>query len=256
MASSSAQDEFNELMRDKEHRSTHPEDHDDDEDARSFLNLSDDDEDRNGSSNLTPTASHGDTAPRASLAKSTIPTTRYEANTGPKGVISDAQAFRESQRSRRISLQSSSRTLQQPVPAAAPAVISEKHEDSDGELDEVEDSSFMREWRASRLREMQQNGNSGRESKMHQREKSRRLPIFGSLTTVDGNGYLDAVEKSPVDTVVVVYIYDDYVSLPHSTKSPLPPTDIYGHCLGSPTSPSKSKTASAPSPNGTSTCAS
>jgi hypothetical protein len=33
------------------------------------------------------------------------------------------------------------------------------------------------------------------------------------LTTVDGEGYLDAVEKSGPSTVVIVYIYDDMVSL-------------------------------------------
>lgn len=47
-----AQDEFNELMRDKERRTAHPEDVD--SDARSFLNLSDDDNDR------TPPASNYD----------------------------------------------------------------------------------------------------------------------------------------------------------------------------------------------------
>ncbi|KAK0872164.1 hypothetical protein LTR87_012560 [Friedmanniomyces endolithicus] len=42
---------------------------------------------------------------------------------------------------------------------------------------------------------------------MHSRRPSRRM--WGSLATVDGEGYLDAVDKSPADTVVVVYIYDD-----------------------------------------------
>jgi hypothetical protein len=210
---STAHDEFNALMRDKERRTAHPED-DDDDDARSFLNLSDDEED----DDTTPAASHIDPddidiAPQASssLNRSTIPLTRYEANTGPKGVISDAQNFRDSRRSRRISLQSGS-TLQYQLRdrrTSNPQILSEKLSESDEELDDLDDPAFMREWRRSRLRELQ-HGAGQRESKMHQRERSRRL--WGGLTTVDGNGYLDAVEKSPSDTVVVVYIYDDYVS--------------------------------------------
>ena len=66
----------------------------------------------------------------------------------------------------------------------------------------------MHKWRRSRLRELKR---GSRDSKLHGRDRSRRL--FGGLTTVDGNGYLDALEKSSPDTVVVVYIYDDYVSV-------------------------------------------
>jgi hypothetical protein len=203
----SAQDEFNDLMRDKDRRYTHPED--DEDDARSFLNLSDDEDDNDS----TPAASHIDIddAPRASMSpsRSTIPTTRYEANTGPKGVISDAQNFRDSRRSRRISMRSTS-TIQSQLHdrrASHPVVLNEKLSESDEELDGLDDADFMREWRQSRLRELQ---NGSRDSRMHQRERSRRL--WGGLTTVDGNGFLDAVEKSPSDTTVVVYIYDDYVS--------------------------------------------
>jgi hypothetical protein len=99
----SAQEEFNELMRNKERRTAHPEDAD--SDARSFLNLSDDDNDR------TPPASNYDpdeNLPRSSTstARNIIPRTRYGANTGPKGVISDAQHFRDSQRNHRTSLRS------------------------------------------------------------------------------------------------------------------------------------------------------
>ncbi len=202
---SAAQQEFDDLMRSKERRTTHPEDEDD---ARSFLNLSDDED-----NNTTPGASLDEPAPRpsASVARSTIPTTRYQANTGPKGVIADAQHFRDSRRSRRISLQSNS-TLQSQLQAqrtSNPVVLSEKLAESDEELeDDEDDDDFMHEWRQNRLKEMQ-NG-TPRESKTHKREKGKRL--WGGLATVDGSGYLDAVDNSPSDTVVVVYIYDDYVS--------------------------------------------
>lgn len=93
----------------------------------------------------------------------------------------------------------------------------EKQLESDEEDFDLEDGDmdFMDKWRQSRLRELQ-NGGTG--SKMHSRGRSRRL--YGGLTTVDGNGYLEAVENSGADTVVVVYIYDDMVRL------------AYGRCTG------------------------
>lgn len=206
----SAQDEFNELMRDKERRTQHPDD-DDSDDARSFLNLSDDDDD---ATPVGSTADPDDYAPRASMssARHTIPLTRYEANTGPKGVISDAQNFRDSRRSHRISMRSNSNlpSSQAPGGVSPPQVpiSEEKISESDEDLDDWDDdSAFMKKWRKSRLRELQ---NGATDSKLHSREKSRRL--WGGLTTVDGNGYLDALERSPRDGVVVVFIYDDYVS--------------------------------------------
>lgn len=209
---SAAQNEFNELMREKERRTGHPEDNDDD--ARSFLNLSDDDDD-----DRTPPASNidpdDDVPPRASTssARHTIPLTRYGANTGPKGVISDAQNFRDSRRMHRMSIQSNAT-----LPAQTPDALAGAHwsageklsVDADGyeeEDDGEDDHDFMSQWRQSRLRELQ---NGGHESRMHQRTRSGRF--WGGLTMVDGQGYLDALEKSGSDTVVAVYIYDDYVS--------------------------------------------
>lgn len=213
---SAARDEFNELMRDKEKRTRHPEDGEND-DARSFLDLSDDD--------ATPPASHADPddnedAPRPSLSssRSTIPMTRYGANTGPKGVISDAQDFQDSQRRHRSSLRGASPTLasqvqrglhireqQQPVGEKA------QESDEDGEL--TDDGEFMERWRRGRFQELQ-GGRRG--SQMHNRERGRR--VWGGMATVDGEGYLEAVDKSPSDTVVVVYIYDDCVSRDRSSN--------------------------------------
>ncbi|KAH9841181.1 phosducin [Teratosphaeria destructans] len=202
----SAQDEFNELMRDKERRTAHPADHDD---ARSFLNLSDDEDDED----RTPPASQADpedTAPRPSIssARATIPLTRYGANTGPKGVISDAQHFRDSQRLHRTSMRSTSSLASQLQNGMS---LHERQRPlerlpSDSDDEDGLDDDFMRQWRSSRLRELQ-NGNGNR-SQIHSRERSRRL--WGMLATVNGEGYLDALDKSPTDTVVIVYIYDDY----------------------------------------------
>ncbi|KAK6431641.1 hypothetical protein LTR95_012199 [Oleoguttula sp. CCFEE 5521] len=202
-----AQAEFNDLMRDKSHRSNHPED--DNDDARSFLNLSDDDGDR------TPPASIQDAdeyVPRASVSsgRPTIPRTRYGANTGPKGVISDAQNYRDSQRVHRTSLRSTS-TLPQHIGqklSRREQILEEKRGDEDDEDDdfglEDGDGEFMSKWREGRLKELQ---GGGFESKMHSRPRQRRL--YGAMVTVDGDGYLEAVEGSGGDTVVVVYIYDD-----------------------------------------------
>ena len=206
-----AQDEFNELMRDKERRTTHPEDN---SDAQSFLNLSDDDADR------TPPASNYDpdeNLPRSSTstARNIIPRTRYGANTGPKGVISDAQNFRDSQRNHRTSLRSLLGGQQQPQYVEEPqrhwtqeqSALEKLEEGDDGLDDEEADEGFMSRWRQGRLKELQ---NGGYESGIHKSGRTRRS--YGGLTTVDGEGYLDAVEKSPAQTVVIVYIYDDMVS--------------------------------------------
>ena len=203
---SAAQTEFNELMDDKERGLGHPED--DDDDARSFLNLSDDEDD-----DRTPPASTFDpdeapSRPSMSLARSTIPITRYEANTGPKGVISDAQNFRDSRRIHRTSMRSNSTLPSQAMRAVSlnDATPSEKFGESDEDEDDEGDHDFMRRWRNSRLRELQ---SGPRDSKLHSRERRQRF--WGGLPTVDGMGFLDAVDKSPPGTVVVVYIFDDYV---------------------------------------------
>lgn len=205
-----AQDEFNELMRDKERRTAHPEDAD--SDARSFLNLSDDDE-SDAARTPTTTTFDNEAPPRASTssARHVIPRTRYGANTGPKGVISDAQHFRDSQRNHRTSLRSLVPPSQAPAAEEPqrhwtqdPRGLEKLDEDEDL-VDEDAEDGFMAKWRQGRLKELQSGG--GYESSLHNSGRSRRA--YGGLTTVDGEGYLDAVEKSPAGTVVVVYIYDD-----------------------------------------------
>lgn len=201
---SAAQEEFKELMRDKGRRSQHPED---DIDRQSFLNISDDDD-------PTPSSSRAfredDARQSMNNARTTIPNKRFGANTGPKGVISDAQDFRDSRRSARMSarnsMESTLRAPEQPRSGhVSPALEALEDEDEDAEMDD----DFMRRWRESRLQEMQHG--SHKSSSIHGNGRpSRRL--YGGLATVDGEGYLEAVDKSDPDTVVVVYIYDDYVS--------------------------------------------
>ncbi|KAI5359193.1 Putative phosducin, Thioredoxin-like superfamily [Septoria linicola] len=201
---SGAKEEFDELMRHKERRTRHPED--DRDDARSFLNLSDESDD-----DVTPPASVAD-PPRASMSsgRSTIPMKRYGANTGPKGVISDAQDFQESRRSQRASMRSTSSlaTQVQSLALHEQVLPSEKIDEEDEfGLDGEDEDDFMKIWRQSRLKEMQ---TGPKESHMHRNGNGSSTRLFGSLTMVDDIGYLDAVEKSGPDTVVIVYIYDDY----------------------------------------------
>ncbi|EMF15236.1 thioredoxin-like protein [Sphaerulina musiva SO2202] len=197
---SGAQDEFKELMRDKERSSAHPEDEHDD--ARSFLNLSDDSDD-----DVTPPAS----APRASMngSRSTIPVKRYGANTGPKGVISDAQDFQDSRRTQRASLRSTSSltSFAQQLSLREQAPAEKIEEEDDLDLEDGDDDGFMEKWRKSRIKDMQ-TGPKG--SQMHRNGNGNSTRLLGSLTMVDPDGYLDAVENSEADTVVIVYIYDDY----------------------------------------------
>lgn len=203
---SAAQDEFNELMRDKERRHGHPED--DNDDGRSFLNISDDEDN-------APSASRGHIdpdaeAPRPSTSsfRSTIPTRRYGANTGVKGVISDAQDFRDARRTQRMSLQNSTNLSSQTYSPSPDGRAPIEKLEEEGEDDLEEDGDFMHKWRQGRLREMQ---TGTRDSKMHLGSGINRR-LYGGLATVDGEGYLDAVDNSGPATVVIVYIYDDYVS--------------------------------------------
>lgn len=202
-----AQEEFDELMRDKSRISTHPEDA---TDGRSFLNLSDNEDD----DSPTTKREDDDADPRPSMStyRSTIPNTRYQANTGPKGVIADAQHWRDSARTHRSAGRESSalaartQTLSIENDAPTPPPLPTTRESDDDDLDEVDDE-FMEKWRRSRLRDLQ---NGVWDNKSHANGQGKRL--FGGLTTVDGDGYLEAVDSAGPHTVVVVYIYDDQVS--------------------------------------------
>ncbi|KOS47334.1 hypothetical protein ACN38_g1710 [Penicillium nordicum] len=202
----SAQEEFNQLVNSNRSRFTsHPEDHlDSDPDfsddepssrlrSRQTLDSSDeDDDDADMVSSRTANTNYH------------IPNTVYEANTGPKGVIADAQAFERARKKsfRRTLLSAagldsnnspsfSSKSTRDDAPLA-PGDQSSASEDDD-------EARFLRKWRQSRMHELQ-----GRDN----RRPSPRGRRYGSVETVDAVGYLDAIEKVTSDTVVVVCIYD------------------------------------------------
>ncbi|CAG7929031.1 unnamed protein product [Penicillium olsonii] len=186
----SAQEEFNQLVNNRPHYTSHPEDRDSDphysdEEPLNKHNGDSSDEDENMVSSRAPNYH--------------VPNTVYDANTGPKGVIADAQAF---ERARKKSFR---RTL---LNAAGinhgPSFNSKSTRDESpagdsSSSDDDDEARFMNKWRASRMHELQNH---------NKRRPSPRGRRFGSVDTVDAVGYLDAIEKVTSDTVVVVCIFD------------------------------------------------
>ncbi|KAF1815061.1 thioredoxin-like protein [Eremomyces bilateralis CBS 781.70] len=147
-----------------------------------------------------------------------LPKGRYEGNTGPKGVIADALAFEKAKKTSRFStLRLNPRTMLSP---SNEKNRSPSSSDDDRALDEDGDDGFLSRWRENRLREMQ----TPEQLKLQQKRARTASPrknrrVFGSLVTVDGEGYLDAIEKVAPDTTVVVFIYDDKSRVSHEIES-------------------------------------
>ena len=197
--SNPAQDEVDALFAQQDKKpSIHPEDaihsgdHSDTEsENETTVDSHDDDEDTLASQTTTamPTAAYY------------IPNdTNFDANTGPKGVIADARSFEKARkRSFRQTLQAFSRSvLELPREKSSSPT-------SDLSTDEDEDE-FMRTWRESRMQELQTAG-----SDIRTRRQSPSKRRFGNCDVVDALGYLDALDKLPPDTMVVVCIYDNEV---------------------------------------------
>jgi hypothetical protein len=200
MTTSAAQDEFNELMRDKGRESRHPEDRLDDSDhsepdspgaADDYFEKIDTDDELD--------------LPKDMRSNYYMPSMRSEANTGPKGVIADAQAFEQAKKAaKRFTWKRSA------SPTAAYSAAAWHDKDASSEDDG--DDSFMKEWRAARLRELQNVG-----QRIRSRTNSPSRQIYGGFPLVDAEGYLDAVDKSPADTTVVVFVYTGNVRCPTPT---------------------------------------
>lgn len=129
-----------------------------------------------------------------------VPRTVHEANTGPKGVIADAQAFeRARNKSFRRTLLGAAR-----FENGSPFSKSSREPSPTGKsssADEDDEDRFMEKWRTSRMQHLQRKN----------RHSSPRGRQFGKMDLVNASGYLDAIEKVTADTVVVVCIYDDQV---------------------------------------------
>lgn len=212
MADSSAREEADRFFSNKDRLTAHPHDacdsdHSDIEEKNTTTEPqhSDpgDDEDTLHSMSATSTAAYY------------LPPTLFDAKdarTGPKGVISDARAFhrakKQSLRNTFLNLAASSYFQ----PSSKVRWQSPSRTDSDSTekpasgLDEEDDDAFMERWRQERLEELRAGGPYAQ-----QRRQSPSKRKWGFFKEVDGNGYLDAVEKTASDTVVVVCIYDPEV---------------------------------------------
>jgi hypothetical protein len=134
-----------------------------------------------------------------------IPKLRSEANTGPKGVIADAQAFEQAKRQHRFSFARKGRKAS-PTPTPVPHAY--RNEDYEKSSEEDDDDGFMARWRQRRLQELT-NKRFGRGPSPNSGSKR----VWGSLVRVDAEGYLDAIEQAPASMVVVVFIYDSQVCI-------------------------------------------
>lgn len=197
-----AQEEVDRLFNEKPRVRGHPEDHDNDESDSGNDSDIDSNDNHNHNHNMV-----------AKPAPYHVPSTTFAANTGPKGVIADAQAYeRARKKSFRRTLMSAA-GLSRGHDAQQPPQQSQQQQSGGGldpnltqpASDEGEDDRFMRQWRQARMEELQQEPVRRRMSPGGKRR-------YGTVDSVDANGYLDAVEKSPPDTVVVVCIYDPEVS--------------------------------------------
>jgi hypothetical protein len=195
--SNSAQEEADRLFSQKEHHASHPEDrldadnsssHNSEDHLQQHSDQDDDEDPLNDQSNKM-----------ATTANYHIPNTRFDANTGPKGVIADAQSFNRAKQSTfRKTLNSFANALSS-KPAQIPAASSSHGSASDRDSD---DEEFMRQWRQNRLQELTERNNAS------VRRKSPSQRIWGTVEDVDANGYLDAIERVKDDVVVVVCIYN------------------------------------------------
>jgi hypothetical protein len=212
-----AREEADRYFSSRDHHTSHPEDRDnssrhssEDPTEPAFephnSDPGTDDEDNMATITTTRTAYH-------------LPTQTHFANTGPKGVIADAQSFaRAKQTTFRQRLTSLASNLTYSKAAQTGTTKSDKRKtfssspksvssDSDSLAlsDEEADSDFMKAWRANRLQEL------ASQSQPQQNPQRKQWPSqrsWGTFVEVDANGYLDAIEKVSDDTMVVVMIHD------------------------------------------------
>jgi hypothetical protein len=201
--STAAQEEFNRLVNQKDTLHSHPEDRDNSDessthsvDDKNNHYVHSDEEDYDDDDDY-----HHSTKMVTRTAEYTVPSTVFEANTGPKGVIADAQSFeRARKRSFRRTLLSVAGLDSYSKTAKAESRMQKQSPPSEADEDE-----FMRRWRESRLQELEQRS---------QRRPSPSKRIYGDVSTVDAVGYLNAIERVASETVVVVCIYDPEVRFP------------------------------------------
>ncbi|PVH99433.1 thioredoxin-like protein [Periconia macrospinosa] len=187
-----AQQEFNELLRDKDQDTRHPEDRHNDSDH------SEPDTDPNDHYEIDTDDELGiPKNMRSTNSNYVLPSIRSEANTGPKGVIADAHAFEKARKQAR-------RFTWSKKTSPESYTVTAYHDEKQNSSDEDGEESFMRQWREARLKELQTVG-----QRIRSRTTSPSRRVYGNMPAVDGEGYLEAIEKVARDVTVVVFIYDD-----------------------------------------------
>lgn len=215
-----AREEAERYFSPQDHPVSHPEDRDHDSE-RSFEDRVDSPEDGYHSD---PGTDDDDVANMATMTATRtsyhLPSQVHYANTGPKGVIADAQSFaRAKQSTFRQRLASFAGNLTSHKPSGTVTEKSDKRKSrfgtspksnsSDSEIlalsDDEADSEFMKTWRANRVAELSSQSQAAYNSHRKQFPSQR---TWGTFSEVDATGYLDAIEKVSEDTVVVVMIHD------------------------------------------------
>jgi len=211
-----AQEEADRLFNNKTIPTSHPEDKydsaseaDDEKPSHRGIRSSrrDDDEEEDQGTDDDETAANMATM-TSTKTSYTLPSTAHFANTGPKGVIADAQNYERARRSTfRRTLHSISDTLSFGPRSRSRGHIPEKIKgghSSGSDIDLDDDDTFMHEWRQQRLAELQDQYSAG----THSRARSPGRRSYGTLDQVDADGYLNAIEKVPRETSVVVLLFD------------------------------------------------
>lgn len=240
--SNPAQDEFNKLVDSQNSRRTqHP------EDAASFTSNED-----TRSSTLVPSTVNSPRKPSKNSLRSSaynncdssgedsdvenriprrkntpyyIPNNHgYNENTGPKGVIADARAF---ERERRLGNKTTYvRTEGMVLPKMQHLQLGQEEHTTGGarhtngsnsDLDEDDDldDEFVRRWREKRGEEI-------KSGKWNGTYAMRRKGRYGTMKTMDAFGFLEALERTPRDTVVAIYVFDELVRIRYHSRT-------YGH---------------------------
>ena len=211
-----AREEANRYFSHRDNPTSHPEDRDngsnhesDDQAGPPYENISDPGTDDETSRNVATTT--------ATKTAYHLPTQAHYANTGPKGVIADAQSFARAKQTtfrQRLTnfannLTSNGKTVggksanRKSIFGASPRSTTSSDSEQLAVSDDEADSDFMKTWRANRLRELSSQSNPSPYGRQFSNQRS-----WGTFMEVDANGYLDAIEKVSPDTVVVVMIYD------------------------------------------------
>jgi len=222
--SNPAQEEADRLFNNKAGPTSHPEDRhdslsgsDDEKPSRRVIRSSrrdDDEEDQDTDDDETAANMATMTSTKTSY---TLPSTAHYANTGPKGVIADAQNYHRARRGTfRRTLNSISDAFSFPRSRSRGGHIPEKpatrtngngnSSSSDVDLDD-EDDEFMHQWRQQRLAELQDQYSHAPGTGTRTRSPGSKR-TYGTLDHVNATGYLDAIENAPKDTNVVVLLFD------------------------------------------------